>query len=100
MPFGVAPAAIQEMMPNRMRAQASAVYLFVVNLIGLGVGPTAVAFMTENVFKDVEGDSIRYSMAIVSTVAGLVATVLLYIAMMQFRHSLKRLKDWHGEPGA
>ncbi|KKK66701.1 hypothetical protein LCGC14_2961450, partial [marine sediment metagenome] len=39
MPFGVAPAAIQEMMPNTMRGQASAIYLFVVNLIGLGLGP-------------------------------------------------------------
>lgn len=39
MPFGVAPAAIQEIMPNSMRGQASAIYLFVITLIGLGVGP-------------------------------------------------------------
>ena len=32
MPFGVAPAAIQEIMPNSMRGQASAIYLFVVTL--------------------------------------------------------------------
>jgi hypothetical protein len=35
MPFGVAPAAIQEIMPNAMRGQASAIYLFVVTLFGL-----------------------------------------------------------------
>jgi len=45
-PVGVAAAAIQEMMPNAMRAQASALYLFVINLIGLGAGPTAVAMTT------------------------------------------------------
>ena len=39
MPFGVAPAAIQQMMPNTMRSQASALYLFVINLIGMGLGP-------------------------------------------------------------
>ncbi|HVL01413.1 MAG TPA: MFS transporter, partial [Dongiaceae bacterium] len=39
MPFGVAPAALQDIMPNPMRGQASALYLFVVTLIGLGVGP-------------------------------------------------------------
>ena len=35
MPFGVAPAAIQEIMPNAMRGQASAIYLFVITLIVL-----------------------------------------------------------------
>jgi MFS family permease len=43
MPFGVAPAAIQQMMPNTMRAQATAFYLFVINLLGIGVGPWIVA---------------------------------------------------------
>ena len=52
MPFGVAPAAIQEIMPNSMRGQASAIYLFVITLIGLGVGPTAVALVTDFVFAD------------------------------------------------
>ena len=39
--YGVAPAALQQVAPNEMRAQISAMYLFVVNLVGLGVGPTA-----------------------------------------------------------
>ena len=52
MPFGLAPAAIQQLMPNIMRGQASAFYLFVVNLIGLGLGPTVVATLTEDVFHD------------------------------------------------
>jgi MFS family permease len=47
-PFGVAPAAVQRMMPNAMRAQATALYLFVINLIGLGLGPTAVALVTDH----------------------------------------------------
>jgi MFS family permease len=42
-PFGIAPAAITQIMPNQMRAQAAAIYLFATNLIGLGLGPTAVA---------------------------------------------------------
>ena len=42
MPFGVAPAATQHMMPNTMRSQASALYLFAINLIGMGLGPTIV----------------------------------------------------------
>jgi MFS family permease len=37
MPWGAAPAAIQDVMPPQMRGQASAVYLFVINLLGLGL---------------------------------------------------------------
>lgn len=51
-PFGAAAAAVQEITPDRMRAQLSSVYLLVINLLGLGVGPTAVAAMTDFVFHD------------------------------------------------
>jgi hypothetical protein len=37
-PFGIAPAAIQPTMPATMRGQASGIYLFFINLIGLGIG--------------------------------------------------------------
>ena len=36
-------AAIQEAVPSTMRGQFSALYPFIVNLIGLGLGPTLVA---------------------------------------------------------
>ncbi len=62
-PFGVSAAAIQQMMPNYMRGQASAIYLFVVNLLGLGIGPWLVAFFTDYVFRG--DDSVRYSLLIV-----------------------------------
>jgi MFS family permease len=97
MPFGVAPAAIQEMMPNRMRAQASAVYLFIVNAIGLGLGPIAVAYLTEDVFRDEQ--MVGYSMIIVSTAAGIVATGLLYYGMGLFRESIENLKKWQESGG-
>ena len=73
-PFGVAAAAVQEMVPPRMRAQASAVYLFVISLLGLAAGPTAVALVTDYVFRDEQ--MVRYSMTIVA-IAGLLPAVLL-----------------------
>lgn len=92
MPFGVGPAAIQEMMPNRMRAQASAVYLFVVNLIGLGLGPTAVAVSTDYLFGS-EGDLYK-SLVLVSGVFGVLACVILYLGMRHFRDSMEHLERW------
>lgn len=92
MPFGVAPAAIQEIMPNSMRGQASAIYLFVITLIGLGVGPTAVALVTDYVFAD--DQALRYSLLLVSSLAVLSSVVLLGMSLRPYRDSLLRLQQW------
>ena len=94
MPFGVAAAAIQEIMPNPMRGQASAIYLFVITMIGLGFGPTAVALITDYVFKD--ESALRFSLAIVSMSATLLAVFLLLASLKPYRLSLQRLKEWDG----
>ena len=91
-PFGIAPAAIQQMMPPTMRGQASAVYLFIVNIIGLGLGPTAVAACTQYIFR--RDDAVQYSLVIVTSVACALAAVLLYLAMRPFLASLERLRTW------
>lgn len=95
MPFGCAPAAIQEMMPNPMRAQASAFYLFVVNLIGLGLGPTAVALATDYVFRD--DQAVGFSLLWVGIVAHVGSAVLLWLGLRQFRTSMERLRGWVAE---
>jgi MFS family permease len=77
-PFGVAAAAVQEMVPARMRAQASAMYLFVVSLLGLAAGPTAVALVTDYVFQDEQ--MVRYSMALVALLGLIPAALLLRAA--------------------
>jgi MFS family permease len=92
MPFGCAPAAIQEMMPNPMRGQASALYLFVVNLIGLGLGPTAVAMATDFVFGD--DLAVRYSLVVVATLAHVVSAILLWAGLKPFRRSLDHAEAW------
>lgn len=92
MPFGVAPAAIQEIMPNAMRGQASAIYLFVVTLFGLGVGPTAVALVTDFVFHD--DMALRYSLLIVTAVALVAGIVLLGKGLKPYRDSLEHLRSW------
>lgn len=92
MPFGVAPAAIQEIMPNSMRGQASAVYMFVITLFGLGVGPTAVALVTDYVFG--YDESLRYSLLIITTVAVVAAAVLLWLGLKPYRQSVEHLQQW------
>jgi MFS family permease len=91
-PFGVAPAAIQQLMPNAMRGQASALYIFIVNVIGLGLGPTAVALMNDYVFHD--DNAIRYSLLIVGAATELLAMIFLWFGLKPFAQSIDRLKEW------
>jgi hypothetical protein len=92
MPFGLAPAAIQQLMPNTMRAQASAIYLFVINLIGLGLGPTLVAVLTEDVFRD-KGD-LHLSLMVVGISTHVSAALLLWKGLAHYRRSLEYLHQW------
>ena len=97
MPFGVAPAAIQDIMPNSMRGQASAIYLFVVTLIGLGIGPTAVALVTDYVFAD--DQALRYSLLIVTGLAVLSSVILLWRGLAPYRASREHLDLWSASAG-
>lgn len=87
---GVAPAAIQQITPNEMRAVTSALYLFVVNLIGLGLGPTAVAVVTDYVFRD--DMALRYSLLVVGIVTHIGTVLALGLGLKPFRDSLDRIE--------
>jgi MFS family permease len=81
--FGTAMAAIHLAVPNRMRAQTTALLLFSTNILGLVLGPTAVASITQYVFRDQH--ALRYSLAIVSFCSGSVACLVLYRSLQNFR---------------
>jgi MFS family permease len=49
---GVATAVLHIVTPNEYRGQVSATFLLSFNLLGLGVGPSVVAFLTTFVFAD------------------------------------------------
>jgi len=47
-----APPTIQDAVPNAMRGKAIALYLLLGGLLGIGLGPTSVALLTDHVFHD------------------------------------------------
>jgi len=83
MPFPMAATAIQLMTPNRMRAQVTALYLTVVNLVGLGAGPLLVGLFNDHLFNQASG--VRYSLAIVNVFCAPAATLLLLAAARPYR---------------
>ena len=94
-PFGPAAAGLQLITPPRMRAQMSAVYLFVVNLAGIGFGGTAVALITDFVFHD--DMMLHKSMAAVAAIGGVLSIVLLLLAQKPFRQTIMEI---NGESAA
>lgn len=90
--FGAAAAGVQEITPASMRAQTSALYLFVVNLIGLGLGPTFVAGLTDYVFRDelLIGRSI-----LVVSMVGLIGAIITFASgMPAFRAAAQASLAW------
>jgi MFS family permease len=88
-PWGGAAAAIQEITPNQMRGQVSAIYLFFLSLIGMGVGPTLVAFFTDTLFKS--DAAIGSSIALTIAIAAPISAVLLWLARTPYRQALERV---------
>ncbi|WP_070152376.1 MFS transporter [Sphingobium phenoxybenzoativorans] len=83
MPQALASSALQLATPNRMRGIASAVYVFVVSVTGLGAAPTIVALLTDHVFGDEKrvGDSLSITCA----AAALLSAFFLWRALRSYR---------------
>ena len=69
-------AMTQSLVPPRMRATASAILLFVINLIGLGLGPQAVGILSDLLHGEFGIESLRYAM--LSTVVVFAAWSVLH----------------------
>jgi MFS family permease len=89
MPYSCAGTAIQLIIPNRARAQVTAIYVTFTTLVGLVVGPIVIGLMTDHVFRDPA--DVRYSLAIVVGIAAPAMVVLILTALRPFR-ALRELR--------
>ena len=88
--MGLGPSAIQEVVPSNMRGQFSALYLFIVNLIGLGLGPTLVALSTDYIFGAPE--AVGYSLLLVTSIAMAGSALLLGLCLPHYRKTINTLE--------
>lgn len=89
-PIPASAAATQMLTPNQLRAQVSAKFLLISNLIALGVGTTAVALITDNYFENTL--MVGHSISIVNAVAGVIGVFLLYKGCRYYRDSIQHEK--------
>ena len=66
--LGPAFGTIQNLAPTRMRALASAILLFILNIIGLGLGPFLVGVLSDLLVPSFGEESLRYAI-LIATVA-------------------------------
>lgn len=77
--LGPVLSAFQHIVPPNMRATASAVFLLINNLIGIGVGDLAIGAMSDGLSQAFGEESLRYSI-LAGTSFYLIAAALLFIA--------------------
>jgi predicted MFS family arabinose efflux permease len=87
--LGPVLSCIQHVVPPHMRATASAIFLFVNNLIGIGLGTVALGALSDALSARFGADSLRYAI--------LAGTVFYLVASSLFVLSARRLeRDWVG----
>jgi len=91
-PVGAASAALLAITPNPMRAQVSAVYLMVVHLLSSGLGPTAVALVTDHLFHD--DLALRYSLIVTGVPVMAASAALLAAGLGPYRRSWVQCEKW------
>jgi MFS family permease len=87
--LGPVLAAVQHLVPGNMRATASALFLFINNLIGIGLGTALIGIVSDSMRLRFGVESLRYAI-LAGTGCYLVAAALLFLA------GKKLAKDWVG----
>ena len=87
--IGHAPSLIGQIAPNGLRGQVSAIFLFGLSVMGTGVGPFAVAMLTDYVFADPQ--MVGVSMTITAITGAVMGAILLWAGKGAVRQSAERL---------
>lgn len=86
-------AVTHGMVSNRMRALASAIYFFVLNLIGLGLGPLLVGVLSDALHPGYGVESLRYALLIVVPIVGVWSVYHFWRASLYVKNDLENLNE-------
>ena len=78
--LGPVVTAVTRLVPPEMRATASALFLFINNLIGLGAGTTVIGIISDALTQRYGEEALRYSAMATCTLYGLAALLMLLAA--------------------
>jgi MFS family permease len=90
-PQGLPSSALQIVTPNPLRAQMTAIYFFIGNLVASGLGPTIPALLSDYVFRDPA--MLRYAIAAVEAIVLPLSLLFLYFGFAPYRASVQRAEE-------
>lgn len=83
-------AALQSVTPNEMRGQITAIYYLVFSIIGVGLGPTVMGFITDVVIGD--ESKIRYAMALCAGLMTPLAALSAWYGLRTYDGAIRDIK--------
>ncbi len=86
--LGPVVTAVTRLVPPEMRATASAMFLFINNLIGLGLGSTVIGLISDSLTERYGEEALRYS-AMATTTLYALAALLMFLAARRLQ------RDFH-----
>jgi MFS family permease len=90
-------ATMPQIVPNQMRGLSIAIAVVINNLIGMGIGPTLIAVITDYVFKDEM--ALRYSLSIACGGSLLLAALIFLMVIGSYSRSLRYRENWQDTDG-
>ena len=91
--LGATIASVHGMVGLRMRAVSSALLFFILNIIGLGMGPTTVGLVSDSLVDQHDVDSLRYAMMYIIPTSMFISGVLYILASRHIREDLANAPD-------
>jgi MFS family permease len=79
---GVAAALIQYLVPDKNRALAGGLYLFVISIAGFGLGPPIAGWLMDDIFTGLYGPS--KALFLVMVICSIGSTVSFFLAMKNY----------------
>lgn len=89
----VALASLQDITPSRLRGQMTALMLMCVTTIGMALGSSIIAAMTQFAFHD--DSALRYSLAILPAIVGPLVALMFFMARKPYRAAMVEMGEWH-----
>jgi MFS family permease len=91
--MGVMAVAIVVITPNQLRGQVTAVYIFVTNMLGMAIGTSVLAGLTDFVYQD--DSMLHYSIATSNGIFYPVAALCFWYCLPAYRRSTAEIGRWN-----
>ena len=91
--LGSTVATVHGLVGVRMRAMSSAVFFFMLNIIGLGLGPFSVGMLSDYLALDYGQESLRYAMLMILPGVSVWAVAHFIFASQNLREDLQNAPD-------